>query len=78
MRMCLFFHKKANFLASHSYHANSLLYTTWLTFLIRYRKTLLGPAWLLVSPALFIAMLTVSFQSIRAASTNPVDSLKYE
>ena len=28
--------------------------------------------------ALFVALLTVSFQSIRAALANPVDSLRYE
>jgi putative ABC transport system permease protein len=28
--------------------------------------------------ALFIALLTVSFQTIKAAAANPVDSLRYE
>ena len=28
--------------------------------------------------ALFIALLTVSFQTFKAATTNPVDSLRYE
>lgn len=33
------------------------LYTAWFHFLIRYRRTLLGPALLLVGPGLFIAIL---------------------
>jgi len=28
--------------------------------------------------ALFIALLTISFQTIKAATANPVDSLRYE
>lgn len=37
---------------------------TWLAFGIRYRKTLIGPAWLLVGPALFIVMLGLLFARI--------------
>jgi putative ABC transport system permease protein len=28
--------------------------------------------------ALFIALLTISFQTVKAATANPVDSLRYE
>ena len=40
----------------------------------------LGPAVFALAGggALLIALLTVSFQAIRAAMTNPVDSLRYE
>ena len=40
----------------------------------------MGPGVLLVSTglALIIALITVSFQSIKAALSNPVDSLRYE
>lgn len=47
----------------------SMLYATWLQFVIRYRKTLLGPAWLLVGPALFIIMLGVLFSEIGGATS---------
>lgn len=40
------------------------LYITWFQFLIRYRRTMLGPVWLLVGPALFIAMLGMLFSRI--------------
>ncbi len=33
------------------------LFIAWFQFLIRYRKTMLGPLWLLVGPALFIVFL---------------------
>ena len=45
-------------------HSQSWLFAAWLTFLMRYRKTLLGPAWLLVGPALFIAMLGLLFSAV--------------
>jgi len=37
--------------------------------------------WLLIIPgviALLIALVTVSYQTIRAASANPIESLRYE
>ena len=39
---------------------------------------MLGPLWAVLSPLLFIALLTVSYQSISAASVNPVKSLQYK
>lgn len=35
----------------------SWFYSAWLEFLIRYRRTALGPAWMLVGPGLFIVLL---------------------
>lgn len=32
-------------------------YSTWLLFLIRYRRTALGPAWMIVGPSIFILLL---------------------
>ena len=49
-------------------NAQSWLYIAWFQFLIRYRKTLLGPAWLLVGPALFIALLGMLFSRVGAIS----------
>ena len=40
------------------------LYTAWFQFLIRYRRTLLGPAWLLVGPTLFVVTLGLLFSEI--------------
>lgn len=40
------------------------LYVVWLTFLVRYRKTAVGPLWLLIGPTLFIATLGVLFTAI--------------
>ena len=40
------------------------IYTAWFGFLIRYRKTLLGPIWLLVGPILFIVTLGLLFARI--------------
>ncbi len=39
-------------------------YSTWLKFGLKYRKTSLGPLWLLVSPALFVAFLGYLFSSV--------------
>ena len=43
---------------------DSWLYSAYFNFLIRYRKTLLGPAWLLVGPTLFIVTLGLLFAQI--------------
>lgn len=42
----------------------SLLYTTWLSFIIRYRKTMLGPLWLIIGPSLFIISLGSLYSEI--------------
>lgn len=42
----------------------SWLYITWLSFLVRYRKTAVGPAWMLAGPALFISLLGLLFSRI--------------
>ncbi len=33
------------------------LYSTWITFLLKYRKTFLGPIWIIAGPAMFIIIL---------------------
>jgi len=40
------------------------LYIAGVNFLLRYRKTLLGPAWLLVGPSLFIGALGLLFSEV--------------
>lgn len=49
---------------SSLHRLSSLLYLTWFQFLIRYRRTRLGPLWLLVGPTLFIVMLGLLFSRI--------------
>jgi len=49
-------------LTSRNFH--SWLYVAWFRFLIHYRKMLLGPAWLLVGPALFIGVLGLLFSEV--------------
>jgi ABC-2 type transport system permease protein/lipopolysaccharide transport system permease protein len=40
------------------------LYTTWIQFLIIYRRTALGPIWVILSPLAFIALLGLLFTVI--------------
>jgi len=40
------------------------LYTTWIQFLIIYRRTALGPLWIILSPLAFIALLGLLFTVI--------------
>jgi len=40
------------------------LYCAWFNFVVRYRKTILGPVWLLLGPTLFIALLGLLFAQI--------------
>jgi len=53
----------SSLLKAHSRLAPQL-YFAWFQFLIRYRRTMLGPVWLLVGPALFIALLGLLFSRI--------------
>ena len=46
------------------------LYSSWFKFLIQYRKTLLGPVWLLVGPALFILVLGLLFSQVNAVDAD--------
>ena len=41
-----------------------ILYLTWFTFAIQYRRTVLGPLWLLVGPSLFVAVLGLLFSEV--------------
>ena len=40
------------------------MYISWFRFAVRYRNILLGPAWLLVEPALFIGVLGTLFSEV--------------
>lgn len=42
-------------------------YSTWLRFALKYRKTSLGPLWLLVSPALFVIFLGYMFSQVNSS-----------
>lgn len=46
---------------------SAMLYIPLLTFLIRYRRTALGPLWLVIGPSLFIAVLGFLYAEIGAA-----------
>lgn len=43
------------------------LYSTWVAFLIRYRKTSLGPVWEILKPAIFIIVLGRLFAAVSGA-----------
>ena len=45
-------------------------YLIWLQFLIRYRRTAIGPLWLLVGPALFIIFLGSLFSRVASIETS--------
>ncbi len=47
----------------------SIIYYSWMKFLIKYRSTTLGPAWLLVGPGLFILFLGTLFSQINRLDT---------
>jgi len=40
------------------------VYSTWMKFGLQYRKTTLGPLWLMISPAVFVVMLGFLFSSV--------------
>ena len=42
------------------------------------RRTAFYRRWVMVAGSLFIALLTISFQALKAAISNPVDSLRIE
>jgi len=48
----------------------SWFYAAWLQFLLRYRKTFLGPVWLLVGPLLFIVVLGSLFSEISSTPSS--------
>ncbi len=48
----------------------SLFYTTWLGFIIRYRKTMLGPLWIVIGPSLFIITLGSLFSDIGGVASS--------
>lgn len=48
----------------------SLIYLPFFNFLLRYRRTVIGPLWLLVGPSLFIFILGMLYSEIGAAHHN--------
>jgi ABC-2 type transport system permease protein/lipopolysaccharide transport system permease protein len=46
------------------------LYVAWFNFIVHYRKTTLGPAWLLVSPILFIAVLGTLYSHVNSVHSS--------
>lgn len=40
------------------------VYSAWITFLLRYRKTFLGPLWIIAGPAMFIIVLGTLFGNV--------------
>lgn len=51
-------------------HYVNLAWIAWFRFLIHYRRTLLGPLWLLVGPALFIAIIGPLFSHVSGIATS--------
>lgn len=46
------------------------LYSAWVTFLIKYRKTSLGPLWIMIGPAMFILVLGELFKNVASNSND--------
>ena len=46
------------------------VYSTWLKFAMKYRKTSLGPLWLLVGPTLFVIFLGYLFSKVNSSELN--------
>ncbi|MGE0054340.1 MAG: ABC transporter permease [Hyphomicrobium sp.] len=46
------------------------LYSAWVIFLIKYRKTTLGPLWIMIGPAMFILVLGELFRNVAANSND--------
>ena len=46
----------------------SLLYITYFNFAVHYRKTVIGPLWVLIGPTLFIATLGLLFAEVSSAT----------
>lgn len=45
------------------------VYATWIIFLLKYRKTVLGPFWIIVSPMIFVAILGGLYGAVFGYST---------
>ena len=41
-----------------------LAYATWISFVARYRRTAIGPLWIVISPLLFIALVGTLFSAV--------------
>lgn len=46
------------------------IYSAWITFLIKYRKTTLGPLWIIMGPATFVLVLGELFKNVTAHASD--------
>lgn len=53
-----------NFLSKQNKKLSRWLYFTWFNFAVSYRKTFLGPLWIVVGPALFVTFLGLLFSRV--------------
>ena len=51
-------------------NVQSFILLSYYNFLLRYRRTVLGPAWLLISPGIFIVMLGILYAGISSVSVD--------
>lgn len=47
---------------------NYWAYSTWMKFALKYRKTALGPLWVMVSPAMFVGFLGFMYSKVNTVS----------
>lgn len=59
-------HVPTNNLIETAKNARRWLYFAWFNFAVQYRRTILGPVWIIVGPSLFIAVLGLLFSRVSA------------
>jgi len=57
-------------LAASLRHPSRWLYSTWFLFLIRYRRTVIGPLWIIATPVMFIGFLGALFVGLSNLTTS--------